>query len=144
MTTIDSSRRQTELDIARDNQHDGVATRVFLQPIAAPSIVGAAGCWVGVCWARGRSGETLAAIARPSNNKIALLPVIASLCNCGSGWGSGGADIAHRIEIRFAQLRRQRSHIESVAACLAIVGYSAATLLTLTLPPPLLESTLES
>jgi succinate-acetate transporter protein len=40
MTTIDSSRRQTELDIARDNQHDGVATRVFLQPIAAPSILG--------------------------------------------------------------------------------------------------------
>ncbi|HEY6835960.1 MAG TPA: GPR1/FUN34/YaaH family transporter [Gaiellaceae bacterium] len=35
-STINDSRRQTELDIARD----GVATRVFLQPIAAPSILG--------------------------------------------------------------------------------------------------------
>jgi uncharacterized protein len=35
-STINESRRQTELDIARD----GVATRVFLQPIAAPSILG--------------------------------------------------------------------------------------------------------
>src|SRR3954451_5201339 len=44
MSTIDSSRRQTELDIARDEprgiSHNGVATRVFLQPIAAPSILG--------------------------------------------------------------------------------------------------------
>src|SRR5436189_134799 len=35
-STINESRRQTELDIARD----GVATRVFLQPIAAPSVLG--------------------------------------------------------------------------------------------------------
>ena len=35
-STINESRRQTELDMARD----GVATRVFLQPIAAPSILG--------------------------------------------------------------------------------------------------------
>jgi succinate-acetate transporter protein len=34
--TINESRRQTELDMARD----GVATRIFLQPIAAPSILG--------------------------------------------------------------------------------------------------------
>jgi succinate-acetate transporter protein len=33
---IDDCRKQTELDMARD----GVATRVFLQPIAAPSILG--------------------------------------------------------------------------------------------------------
>jgi succinate-acetate transporter protein len=33
---VNDSRRQTELDIARD----GVATRVFLQPIAAPSVLG--------------------------------------------------------------------------------------------------------
>ena len=33
---INDSRRQTELDIARD----GVATRIFLQPIAAPSVLG--------------------------------------------------------------------------------------------------------
>src|ERR687885_1795774 len=38
MSTIDSSRRQTELDIARDSY--GYAPRVFLQPIAAPSILG--------------------------------------------------------------------------------------------------------
>src|SRR5258707_13355526 len=93
---------------------------VTAPPIAAPSIVGAAGCWVGVCWARGRSGETLAAIARPSNNKIALLPVIASLCNCGSGWGLGRADIAHRIEIGFAQLRRQRPHVEGISTRLPL------------------------
>jgi uncharacterized protein len=35
-STINESRRQTELDMARD----GIATRVFLQPIAAPSILG--------------------------------------------------------------------------------------------------------
>jgi succinate-acetate transporter protein len=35
-STINESRRQTELDMARD----GVAARVFLQPIAAPSILG--------------------------------------------------------------------------------------------------------
>ena len=35
-STLNESRRQTELDIARD----GVATRVFLQPIAAPSVLG--------------------------------------------------------------------------------------------------------
>ena len=35
-STINESRRQTELDVARD----GVATRVFLQPIAAPSVLG--------------------------------------------------------------------------------------------------------
>jgi succinate-acetate transporter protein len=35
-STINDSRRQTELDMARD----GVATRVFLQPIAAPSVLG--------------------------------------------------------------------------------------------------------
>jgi succinate-acetate transporter protein len=35
-STINESRRQTELDMARD----GVATRVFLQPIAAPSVLG--------------------------------------------------------------------------------------------------------
>jgi uncharacterized protein len=35
-STINESRRQTELDLARD----GVATRVFLQPIAAPSVLG--------------------------------------------------------------------------------------------------------
>ena len=35
-STINESRRQTELDLARD----GFATRVFLQPIAAPSILG--------------------------------------------------------------------------------------------------------
>src|ERR671935_314865 len=40
MSTIDSSRSQTELDIARDDLNDGVATRIFLQPIAAPSILG--------------------------------------------------------------------------------------------------------
>src|ERR671934_155532 len=40
MSTIESGRRQTELDIARDGLNDGVATRVFLQPIAAPSILG--------------------------------------------------------------------------------------------------------
>ncbi|TML47973.1 MAG: hypothetical protein E6G21_12385 [Actinobacteria bacterium] len=40
MSTIDSSRRQTDLDVARDAPRDGVATRVFLQPIAAPSILG--------------------------------------------------------------------------------------------------------
>src|SRR5919198_41439 len=40
MSTIESSRRQTELDIARDGLNDGVATRIFLQPIAAPSILG--------------------------------------------------------------------------------------------------------
>jgi hypothetical protein len=44
MSTIDSSRRQTELDVARDEprdvSHNGVATRVFLQPITAPSILG--------------------------------------------------------------------------------------------------------
>ena len=39
MQTTASSRHQTELDIARDSD-DGVATRVFLQPIAAPSILG--------------------------------------------------------------------------------------------------------
>lgn len=36
MTTMHESRRQTNLDIATD----GLATRVFLQPIAAPSILG--------------------------------------------------------------------------------------------------------
>src|SRR5690348_15204793 len=35
-STINDSRRQTDLDIARD----GIATRVVLQPIAAPSILG--------------------------------------------------------------------------------------------------------
>src|ERR671930_1383855 len=40
MSTIESSRRQTELDIARDGLNDGVATRIFLQPIAAPSVLG--------------------------------------------------------------------------------------------------------
>jgi succinate-acetate transporter protein len=35
-STIHDSRHQTELDIARD----GVATRVVLQPIAAPSVLG--------------------------------------------------------------------------------------------------------
>lgn len=35
-STLHDSRRQTDLDIARD----GVATRVFLQPIAAPSVLG--------------------------------------------------------------------------------------------------------
>ena len=35
-STINESRRQTELDMARD----GVATRVFLQPSAAPSVLG--------------------------------------------------------------------------------------------------------
>jgi succinate-acetate transporter protein len=40
MSTIESSRRQTELDVARDGLNGGVATRVFLQPIAAPSILG--------------------------------------------------------------------------------------------------------
>src|ERR1051325_11758104 len=35
-STINESRRETELDIARD----GVATRVFLQPVAAPSVLG--------------------------------------------------------------------------------------------------------
>src|ERR671937_637748 len=41
MCTIDSSRRQTELDVARDlPRQNGAATRVFLQPIAAPSILG--------------------------------------------------------------------------------------------------------
>src|SRR5256885_12946320 len=35
-STINDSRRQTELDIARDE----VPARVFLQPIAAPSILG--------------------------------------------------------------------------------------------------------
>src|ERR671924_1652886 len=43
MGTIESSRRQTPLDVARDS-YDGVATRVFLQPIAAPSILGLFGC----------------------------------------------------------------------------------------------------
>src|SRR5918911_5536364 len=38
MSTIDSSRRQTELDIARDS--NGYPAHVFLQPIAAPSILG--------------------------------------------------------------------------------------------------------
>jgi succinate-acetate transporter protein len=40
MSTVESSRRQTELDIARDGLNGGVETRVFLQPIAAPSILG--------------------------------------------------------------------------------------------------------
>src|SRR5213082_973889 len=40
MSTIESSRRQTELDVARDGSPNGVAARVFLQPIAAPSILG--------------------------------------------------------------------------------------------------------
>jgi succinate-acetate transporter protein len=35
-STMSDSRRQTNLDMA----HDGVATRVILQPIAAPSILG--------------------------------------------------------------------------------------------------------
>src|ERR1044072_6961690 len=35
-STINDSRRQTDLDMARD----GVATRVVLQPIAAPSVLG--------------------------------------------------------------------------------------------------------
>ena len=35
-STLNDSRRQTDLDMARD----GVATRVFLQPIAAPSVLG--------------------------------------------------------------------------------------------------------
>jgi succinate-acetate transporter protein len=35
-STIHDSRRQTDLDVARD----GVATRVVLQPIAAPSVLG--------------------------------------------------------------------------------------------------------
>jgi hypothetical protein len=35
-STMNESRRQTELDVARD----GLATRVFLQPIAAPSVLG--------------------------------------------------------------------------------------------------------
>jgi succinate-acetate transporter protein len=35
-STINDGRRQTELDVAKD----GVAARVFLQPIAAPSILG--------------------------------------------------------------------------------------------------------
>src|SRR5919109_1014954 len=39
MSTIEASRRQTELDIARD-AHDDFATRIFLQPIAAPSVLG--------------------------------------------------------------------------------------------------------
>ena len=37
-STMHDSRRQTDLDMARDG--DGVATRVFLQPIAAPSVLG--------------------------------------------------------------------------------------------------------
>jgi succinate-acetate transporter protein len=42
MSTIDSGRRQTELDVARDTYElrDGFAPRVVLQPIAAPSILG--------------------------------------------------------------------------------------------------------
>src|SRR5213082_2779605 len=40
MSTIESSRRQTELDVARDGSPNGVAARVYLQPIAAPSILG--------------------------------------------------------------------------------------------------------
>src|ERR671928_97162 len=39
MSTIEASRRQTELDIAR-NGHDDFAPRIFLQPIAAPSVLG--------------------------------------------------------------------------------------------------------
>src|SRR5919206_1173200 len=39
MSTIEASRRQTELDIARDG-HDDFAPRIFLQPIAAPSVLG--------------------------------------------------------------------------------------------------------
>ena len=35
---VNDSRRQTDLDMARDG--DGVATRVVLQPIAAPSVLG--------------------------------------------------------------------------------------------------------
>jgi succinate-acetate transporter protein len=42
MSPIDSTRGQTELDVAHDTTN-GVATRVFLQPIAAPSILGLAG-----------------------------------------------------------------------------------------------------
>ena len=42
MPTIDSTGRQTELDVAHDTTN-GFATRVFLQPIAAPSILGLAG-----------------------------------------------------------------------------------------------------
>jgi succinate-acetate transporter protein len=42
MSTLDSTRRQTELDVAHETTN-GFATRVFLQPIAAPSILGLAG-----------------------------------------------------------------------------------------------------
>jgi succinate-acetate transporter protein len=41
MSTV-GARRQTELDVARDPSN-GLATRVFLQPLAAPSILGLAG-----------------------------------------------------------------------------------------------------
>jgi uncharacterized protein len=38
MSTVHAARRQTDLDVARDGPE--VATRVFLQPIAAPSVLG--------------------------------------------------------------------------------------------------------
>jgi len=41
MSTLEERRRTAEAGLAPE--HDGVATRVFLQPIAAPSILGLAG-----------------------------------------------------------------------------------------------------
>src|SRR6266446_753062 len=52
-------------------------------------------------------------------NKLVLLLMAAS-CDPASGWGLGRSDIAHRIEIRFAQLRRQRPHVEGGSARLAL------------------------
>src|SRR6266436_2738333 len=59
----------------------------------------------------------MAAIAMAKN---VVLLLMAASCDPASGWGLGRADIAHRIEIRFAQLRRQCPHIEGGSARLAL------------------------
>src|SRR6266404_6903144 len=85
---------------------------VTTPPMSSSSIAGAAGCW-----ARSPGGNTMAAIAMAKNVVLLLMAVS---CDPALRWRLGRADIAHRIEIRFAQLRRQRPHVEGVAARLAL------------------------
>src|SRR5215472_15557628 len=85
---------------------------VTMPPMSSASISGAAGCW-----ARSPSVNTMAAIAMAKN---VVLLLMAASCDPASGRGLGRADIAHRIEIRFAQLRRQRPHVEGGSARLPL------------------------
>src|ERR1700757_4811942 len=86
---------------------------VTTPPMSSASIAGAAGCWARSPW-----GNTMAAIAM-AHNVVRLL--VAACCDPASGRGLGRADIAHRIEIRFAQLRGQWPHVEGISARLALL-----------------------